>query len=285
MDNDGVEKLAQALADRLALPCVPDLPALAAQLGLRIQYVAADGFEGALVRALDQQKGIIAMNSRTREAARRRFTIAHEIGHFLIPRHRLLKNVCRPEDIESWHSRTAAPEQEANRFAIELLLSRRCVSERLDLGNPSLRTIGRVANEFNTSLTATTRRFLDLTDAACAMVWIAGRRAKWCVRSDALGISLPLEELPAPGSLASRIIAGESVPDDLAEVPVESWVQRGDKGRVRRVLEHSLHFKNYGAVFSFLEFVLDSENAGSEDEAQFESLDPHHFDNRLRIRH
>ena len=49
-----------------------------------MREVPANGFDGALVRSKAGQKGIIAVNSRLREASRKRFTIAHEIGRYVI---------------------------------------------------------------------------------------------------------------------------------------------------------------------------------------------------------
>src|SRR5579872_4650076 len=95
-----VEQLAQLLADRLDIQGVPDLRVIADRIGLRIREVEADGFDGSLIRAVDGPKGIIAVNSAIREHTRKRFTIGHEIGHYLIPHHRALKNVCRSDDIE-----------------------------------------------------------------------------------------------------------------------------------------------------------------------------------------
>jgi hypothetical protein len=150
----------------------------------------------SLVRALDGPKGIIAVNSAIRESTRKRFTIAHEIGHYLIPHHRSLRNVCRSDDIERWHSSIASAEREANEFSAELLLPRKLVSRSLGLKNPSPHTIRAVAGEFSMSLTATIYRFLELTDLACCMIWSEGGRAKWYVRSEAFRLPLPMPDLP-----------------------------------------------------------------------------------------
>jgi hypothetical protein len=280
---NAVEQLAEVLADRLAINGVPDLAAIAGQIGLRIREVEADGFDGLLVRALDGPKGIIAVNAAIREYTRKRFTIGHEIGHYLIPYHRTLKNVCRSEDIERWHSSVASAEREANQFSAELLLPRKLVAPRLGLKDPSLHTISRVASEFSTSLTATIYRYLELTVLACCMIWSEMGRAKWYVRSDAFRLPLPIHELPSAKSWAAKLFAGKSAPDDLVEVPLDAWLNRWDAGRVRRVFEHSMLLPSYSAVVSFLEFDLESESGiGDEDGSPLEELDPNRYDSQLR---
>jgi len=277
-----VEQLAELLADRLAITGVPDLPAIAGRIGLRIREVEADGFDGSLVRALDGPKGIIAVNSAIREFTRKRFTIGHEIGHYLIPHHRSLRNVCRSEDIERWHSSIGSAEREANEFSAELLLPRKLVASRLGLKNPSLHTISAVARDFSTSLTATIYRFLEMTDLACCMIWSERGRAKWYVRSEAFRLPLPITDLPSSASWAAKLFAGENVPDDLAEVRADAWLNRWDTGRVRRVLEHSISLPAYWSVISFLEFDLEPDSSSDEDNSLLEELDRNRYDSRLR---
>ena len=280
---NAVQQLAELLVERLSPNAVPDLNSIARQIGLRIREVEADGFDGTLVRAKEAAKGIIAVNSAIREFTRKRFTIGHEIGHYLIPHHRNLQNVCRSQDIERWHSGVASSEQEANQFSAELLLPRKLVGHLLGLRNPSLRTISEVAREFSTSLSATIYRYLDLTELACCMVWSESGRAKWYVHSDSFTLPLPVRELPSAESWAAKLFANQPVPNDLVEVPSDAWLNRWDTSRVRRVLEHSIPLPSYGAVISFLELELEAtETLEKDNEALLEELDPNRYDSRSR---
>ncbi|MGH9326018.1 MAG: ImmA/IrrE family metallo-endopeptidase [Terriglobia bacterium] len=280
---NAVEKLAEVLVERLAINGVPDLVSIAGQIGLRIREVEADGLDGTLVRALDGPKGIIGVNSSIREHTRKRFTIGHEIGHYLIPHHRRLENVCRADNIERWHSGVAQAEREANEFSAELLLPRKLVAPRLRLGDPSLHRISQVANEFSTSLTATIYRFLELTDLVCCMVWSENSRARWYTHSERFRLPLPIPELPSSNSWAAKLFTGQKAPNDLVEVPSDVWLNRWDASRVRRVLEHSIPLPSYGAVVSFLEFELEpDENVDDEDRGLLEDLDANRYDSRLR---
>lgn len=279
-----VEKLAELLSDRLSINGAPDLNAVAKSIGLRIREVEADGFDGSLIRSLDGPKGIIAVNRAIREPTRKRFTIGHEIGHYLIPHHRTLKNVCRTDDIERWHSDVAAAEREANQFSAELLLPRRVVAPQLGLKNPSLHTIGKVARVFSTSLTATLYRFLELTDLPCCMIWSIDGRALWHVRSDAFQLPIPMADLPSPRSWASKLFAGQTAPNDLVEVPTETWLNRWDTHRVRRTLEHSLAVPSYHAVLTFLEFDLEPDQKHNDEDSLLEGLDPNRYDSVKRRR-
>ncbi|MBL0158848.1 MAG: ImmA/IrrE family metallo-endopeptidase [Bryobacterales bacterium] len=206
-------------------------------MGLRVQEVPASGFDGALVRSMAGQKGIIAVKATIREASRKRFTVAHEIGHFVIPHHCLLKTVCDEKKIDSFDAKLDRPEIEANEFAAELLLPSTVLSKKFSLQEFSLREISTVATEFETSLTATVRCFLRLTGLPCAMVWSSDNQARWCARSEAFRFYLPLAERPADGSFATRLFKGGVVPADFAVVPAEMWLDRQVAESVGTLLE------------------------------------------------
>jgi Zn-dependent peptidase ImmA (M78 family) len=216
-----------------------------------IKEVDRTGFDGALVRDMDSQKGIVLVKASTREESRKRFTVAHEIGHFVISTHKNKENLCAGSDLESWSDRLVPTEIEANEFAVEFLLPNKLVKGIFPQSAPSLTAIGKVAATFQTSLTATLRRFLGVTDLACAMVWIEKERT-WMQRSKGFGAFIRLDEIPFENSLASRLLKGQSVPDSPAEVEAGQWLNERDAEGVSQLFEHSIHLKNYGAVLTLL---------------------------------
>jgi Zn-dependent peptidase ImmA (M78 family) len=52
-----------------------------------------------------------------REAGRKRFTVAHEIGHFIL--HRENQISCLPAEIARWENNGESPERQADSFASE----------------------------------------------------------------------------------------------------------------------------------------------------------------------
>lgn len=271
-------QLASLLAEKFVKSAVPDLAQLCDELGLRIREVPAKGFDGALVRSKAGQKGIVAVNARIREASRKRFTIAHEIGHFVMPHHRLLPNVCEQRKIESFNPKLGRPEMEANEFAAELLLPSTLLRKRFDLTQFSLAQISNVAADFGTSLSATTRSFLAMTALPCALVWSEGNQARWCARSDAFRFFLPLEELPAAGSFAARIFDGEQGPGDFAPVPSNAWLDRRAAERVDTLLECSIALPNYSAVLTLLwAYKTEPEAADTDEATLLDDLNPEDF--------
>ena len=270
-------ELAELLLEKLKITGKPDLDAVCRELGLRVREVTSVGFDGTLVRSKSAQKGIIGVRESIREHGRKRFTVAHEIGHFVIPHHRLLKNVCGERIIDSYRSTLNKAELEANQFAAEFLLPAPAVRTRFE-GEPSLARISSVAEEFETSLSATAHRFIDLTGSSVALLWQQDGKVEWFHKSDAFTYFLPLEELPSSKSMAGRLFAGGAGGNDFERVDPILWLSRRDAEKVDVVLEHSVDLPNYEAVLTLL-WAVKTKGSAEEyyEEPYIEELDPEGF--------
>ncbi|MGA9768371.1 MAG: ImmA/IrrE family metallo-endopeptidase [Blastocatellia bacterium] len=269
--------LANLLMEQLNMTGKPDLYKIAAAIGLRIREVDSNGFEGALIRGKNIQKGVIALKASIPEDTRKRFTIAHEIGHYVIPSHRQLENVCTTNEVESWRKGLSSAEIEANEFAAELLLPAQLIREHIKGTNPSFQRIIETASELETSLTATTRRFIELTDSACAMVWSQGGNSRWCVRSSNFPYYLPLEELPHQGSCADQLFRKKSVSADFSAIPAELWLSSRDVENIDYVFEQSLLMRNYDVVLTILWLPHPPKLEAEQESPLLDDLDPSDF--------
>lgn len=271
-------ELACLLLDDLGITGKPDLRGVCERLGLRVREKDFEGFDGILVRGKNAQKGVIGVNASIYEPSRKRFTVAHEIAHFVIPYHRDLPSACQGAAIESFSRKLDIPELEANEFAAELLLPSKSVKGRFDLDRPSLSDISLVANEFETSLSATTWRFLDLTEQACVMVWSHAGKAAWYRTSDMLPFKLPFRRLPSPASVAARLFAGETFPPGMHEVEADAWFYPSQADRIGTLYEDSVYLPNYNAVFTLLWIVNLAEDKREIDEEELlPEMEPEEF--------
>lgn len=130
-------------------------------------------FEGALLTVPERTAGSILVNSLSHRR-RQRFTIAHELLHFLNPRHVQTSTEgfwCSKAEIA--FSVTAAAKgldrhqrqkREANRFAVELLLPRQRLRRRLS-APPELETVLSISDEFDVSKEAAARYYAERHDA------------------------------------------------------------------------------------------------------------------------
>ena len=146
-----------------------------------------------LVRVKGTAKGVIAVKNSMREETRKRFTIAHELGHLLMPGHDDY-GICSTEVIESWAKDLRDKEREANAFAAELLMPLSLVTQLVAAAEPSFAPIERLAATFHTSLTASGYRFAAVTPYSVALVWSQSGRVRWAKRSEEFKEWLRLRE-------------------------------------------------------------------------------------------
>ncbi|HEY0434549.1 MAG TPA: ImmA/IrrE family metallo-endopeptidase, partial [Chitinophagaceae bacterium] len=99
---------------------------------VKIAELEVDDFEGFLSTDAKKQKGVILYKAGSRKE-RRRFTIAHELGHFLIPSHQGNQQ-CTAADLQETRRDTIHQRQEAeaNRFAAGLLMPKPWFTRDMD---------------------------------------------------------------------------------------------------------------------------------------------------------
>jgi len=149
------------------------------------------GLEGALVTTPDRNVGSIALNSRSRPE-RRRFSLGHELGHFLnlwhTPRDPSGRFSCSRADLAlGWSnpsntvSRHVDQEVQANRFAIELLAPARLARPFL-YGVPDLDKVLRMSETLAISREAAARRYIELHGNPTALVFGADGLVRYVQR-------------------------------------------------------------------------------------------------------
>ena len=150
------EECAEAIIADLGIACPQelDVDAIAFDSGVEVIYEKTNGCEATLVGF--ENRAIATINPST-VLGRRRFSVAHEIGHWHLHRGRSFQ--CRVDDPEGNLASSRPLEKEADTFASHLLMPGRLFNPRVDLRKqPNFETLVGVAAEFETSLLATTIR-------------------------------------------------------------------------------------------------------------------------------
>lgn len=121
-----IRNLVEQLLEAHGIEVAPvPIEEVAPSLGIRVQYEPAeDELSGFLLRDLSRQKAIIGVND-LHSKNRQRFTIAHELGHYLLHEQEKL-HVDRRFRIQRRDGNSSKgeseEEKEANLFAAELLM-------------------------------------------------------------------------------------------------------------------------------------------------------------------
>ncbi|HEY7789812.1 MAG TPA: ImmA/IrrE family metallo-endopeptidase [Vicinamibacterales bacterium] len=234
--------------------------------------------EGMLVRIKGTAKAAIAVKNSIREDSRKRFTVAHELGHLLLPGHDQC-GVCASGMIETWAGDVRDREREANVFAAELLMPAALMQRQLGRDAPSLRLLDGIAATFGTSLTASGYRFASLTSYAVALVWSEAGRIRWAKQSDEFGGWLRLREKLDSRTFAADLFGGTDVPAGAHPVPADAWLERADAEAT--LLEESRLLPGYGAVLTLL-WAKEAAGGTIAEEELLEELNPSDFTTRRR---
>jgi Zn-dependent peptidase ImmA (M78 family) len=188
----------------------------------KIEAITSEGFEGALISNPEKSEGAIFFNA-NRPRPRRRFTIGHELGHFLLPWHRQTSFSCTSDDISS--RANADWEIQANQFSAELLMPRQLVKRRLVSNkDPELAHITALTEEFETSFEMASRRLTELSEYACAIVFSKDNEVRYSVKSDNFTEKLCLRKgSTLPSKSFSR--QKETDPEEWFEIDATWWLQ------------------------------------------------------------
>src|SRR6202030_1899881 len=128
-----------------------DLEAIAWTQGAVVKYRPLEKCEARFIGS--SRKAVISVNSRSPKR-RRRFSLAHELGHWHHHRGRML--FCDKHDIGNFAGSALDPEMQADAFASDLILPNFLLTPRIHkIKKPTLAAARELSDEFCASLTAT----------------------------------------------------------------------------------------------------------------------------------
>jgi Zn-dependent peptidase ImmA (M78 family) len=195
---------------------------IAQHCGATILYEEMEGADARIVGY--GERAYITVNSIS-PVPRQRFSAAHELGHWMWDRGKMAF-VCDGKQLDSqWGEESG--EKRANRYAVELLLPSSMFARKMEEGALSFRAVQQMSQDFQTSLTATAIRLVELTAFPAILISSEGDRRRWYFRSPHVPRFIkPKANIP-PGSLAHRLLAGET---PAAPQPVEAniWIDSED---------------------------------------------------------
>ena len=198
-----------------------------------IADLETDGFEGGLLMDQYRRNGIILVNTSARDG-RRRFTIGHELGHFLIPTHKPVKSdrfLCSRDDMRLWstaeQSAYVRMEVEANRFSALILMPPPLLRPYLaKFRDPDIEQILAVHRDFIVSKDAAARAYAQYRQDPVATVVVKDGRVQRIYRAikfPRMSVS-PGDEVPKP-SVYHRALASGVELSELKEVAGGQWLE------------------------------------------------------------
>ncbi len=225
-----------------------NIEAIALTRGAIVKEEAMKGADGRL-SALGAS-GLITVREDIPELGKKRFVIAHELGHFELHRHEVPSISCTDAAFREWSFRNPR-EMEANYFAAEILMPEDIFKRSMEGKDLKPALFRSLLEEFNMSLTATAIRIATLRPEY-ALICSSPKGIQWfVVNSDHFPVMINTRGQAHEDSLANDCFKGDDVPEGFFPVESDAWVESGWHVR-GKLKEYAIHLKKYDQVLSFL---------------------------------
>jgi IrrE N-terminal-like domain len=228
---------------RLALVDSPDdidLEVIAFEAGLEVRDRALVGCEATLLGYGD--KGIVTVTTGV-SPERRRFSIAHEVGHW--EQHRGQSFVCRVEE-RALDKAAKTKEREADDYASSLMMPTDLFKEAIQSTKAAVAipVISALAATFKASFPAAAIRYVELSGEPLVLIFngIDAQTGRWwSSRSKRVPEHLWLSRSIDDDSFASDLISASVMTKRVGKMPAEAWFESLEQDRYE-VQEHSVRY-------------------------------------------
>lgn len=217
----------------------------------RSALVIDGGLTGAEARLTRSPRiSFIRVNREIREPGRRRFAIAHELGHLLL-QERSEFALCSDKDLVPFYT-NSPDELEASAFASALLMPAKMFEPLCRTGAPSLSYVAELAQRFQVTLTAAATRYIEFCPHRCCLVASTGGKIRYHRKTDDFGYFIaPLESLNA-ATYAADFFKGEPLPVGMREVNATAWLEGKRIDSNKTIREESIAMPFYDSVLTLL---------------------------------
>lgn len=216
---------------------------------------------GALVRDLPMRgtlgrisrvgsRAIISISTNISYQPRRRWTIAHELGHLELHKTGSQLELCKEADISELYD--AGTEREANAFASEFLMPSALWNKRVDVKKPDLDIVRTLAREFEVSFTAAAIRFVKLSPECCCVVFAKGGKIEWFARGSDFDYWIQQGTKLDPYTLAFDYFKKGTVSTRPESISASAWLSDKRINSDAELVEHCLVLPQLDATLSLL---------------------------------
>lgn len=205
-----------------------DLEAIAYTQGATVKYKNLSGCDAKIVGFKD--KAIITINEDSSEE-RRRFSLAHELGHW--HHHRGRSFICRAADIDN-PSKTSLfdPELVADKFAANLIMPFFLfLPEAKSYAKASFEVIQALSVKFRSSLSSTAIRYIESDEYPLILACYEGDRLVWSAKSKQAGEKWWLHRQLDKSTNAYDLAVGRPARKDWVKIEADAWFSNQNAGR------------------------------------------------------
>jgi hypothetical protein len=229
-------------------PKAIDLETIAWHLGkLRVKSGGLSGSEGRLVATA--KKGGVIRAAESNNLGRWRFTVAHEIGHFVLHQQPIVDRTTLRKDFTVWTK--ASEEAEANYFAAELLMPQPMFQPKC-AKVPSINLLESLASTFNTSLLATAFQYWEYTNEPIALVLSNGWEMQSFRPFKEGWPQIRFGEVHEHSAAGERLAGKSRDSGRMVRTPAYAWLEGFEYKPDTDIMEDSLYLEHYDRTVTLL---------------------------------
>ena len=192
--------------------------------GIIFRESPLENYDGRIVYG-KRGKALITVNSELKYEPRKRFTIAHELGHYMLGHN--MKEVVHDNEASMEFYKSGSQETEANQFASELLIPTSIFLEYIEGEKFSPQLMHDLAGEFKTSVTSIVYKYLDYGSHPIVVFYSYNNKVKyWKKSADYKRWPKDMNNLPVPSCSVAEEWYKQRVQykaDDIQQIELNVW--------------------------------------------------------------
>jgi Zn-dependent peptidase ImmA (M78 family) len=200
-------------------------------------------------------RSIVTIDSKIEYEQRKRYVLAHELGHILLHADKEASFTDDDTTLEGY--RKGTQEKEANDFAAELLMPVEQFKASCDGKRFSPQLISELSIKFNTSLTSTIYRFVDLGNHPIATFYSKEKKVQYWKKSADLFYKIPdINKLDVPSdSVANEFYTYNRIysrKEAIQDITKSTWFELGKYDKDTPMHEFCIVTPRYNSALSVI---------------------------------
>lgn len=247
--------IAQNILTELYIDSIDEinLEEIASYYDILVQEIPLKNADGRIV--FGKNKAIITLNRNIDYSGRKRFTFAHELGHFFL--HRSSITIHNDNELTLETFKNGSQETEANQFASELLMPSFLFSKYADKKSFSPELLRELSTIFQTSITSSAFKYQEIGKHPIFIFYSKNNKIEyWKAPSDYYIKVKDIKNLnPPTGSVAYEYFSNRTVylnDDSKQYINKSEWFELNYNEQDSFVCEYCIVTKKYNSTLSII---------------------------------
>ena len=223
---------------------------IATSYGAFVRERNLKGVDGLLVRK--GKNAIISVRNSIPEEGKKRFVIAHELGHYFLHPQARQTDMLMKDEVDRLSYLQSHEELEANYFAAELLMPCDMFKPALNHCDPSFAEISRLANLFQTTLSATAIQYVKYTQEPCVFIISKNLGKPWFFVREDFDFRVESRDKIHAYSVTADTIKNGCKYDRANDVPAGVWFRGYSDSGKDYITEETFVLGNSGIAYTLL---------------------------------